>query len=512
MRNVVTYDEASSLDRFDLPRVWLMRAGCIFTAAFSVFTLLGWLAGSDLLVRIAPGYVAMVPSTAFCLALLAGALLSGRAPLMLVAAAVATLIGVVEALYNFAGFEVGLDAALLPGLSPGDKMAFGTTVGLVLASYCIAALARPALFKRTAFEVAATAGLAMAAVAVVGYMFNTQSLYAMFLFTAMALHTALGFTALFVAILLSKPDASWARVLLQGGIGSAGARRVLPIVILGPLIICLVGLTVTRTGVSDSNFRLSVIAITMIALIGATVLRNAARENRAQQELFGVMNNLYETMDKLEFANAEKELLLREVYHRVKNNLQQVNAILRMEARQMNDPALTRSMKLVEERVAAMGLVHQLLVSSDKLSQVRMDEFLPRLLGNLSLGNDLVRRKIKLSSSVDPHQIRLEGAISVGLILNELIINAIEHAFPNDAAGTITISYSVLGDGVRIVVSDDGAVAARPGGGTAIAGSGMKIVTGFVENLDGEMTFTRDNGMTVTIDLPADYDVRASDG
>ncbi len=508
MRYSVPFQDSADAAAFAKVRLLLVRIATIFTAAFSAFTLIGWLAGSELLVRIAPGYGAMVPGTALSLLLLSGAMLSGREGVMLICACLATAIAVVESLFNFLGYPTGLDALVLPILDPTDNMAFGTAIGIVLASYCIAAQARHRFFNRTAFEVTATAGLAMSAVALVGYMFDAESLYAMFLFTSMALHTALALAALFIAILLSRPEASWMDLLWEGGIGSSGARRVLPIVIVGPLLVCLLALMTTHSGLVDANFRLSVVAIAMVLAIGATVLRNAALENRSQRELLGVMNNLYETLDRLEFANAEKELLLREVYHRVKNNLQQVNAILRMESRQMNDPALTRSLRLVEDRVSAMSLVHHLLVSSDRLSQVNIDEFLPRLIENISLGNDLVRRKIFLTADVDHHQIKLDGAISVGLIVNELIINAVEHAFPGETAGAITVTYRVRDDGVRITVADTGMVESRPGGGKGIGGSGMKIVTGFVENLEGRMRFTHGDGMTVTIDLPSDYDRR----
>lgn len=512
MRNLATFANDSTPELFEKTRRWLVKAGCVLTAGVSLFTLIGWFAGSDLLVRIAPGYVAMVPSTAFSLLLLAGALLSGRPGAMVAASALAAFVAVIEVLLKITGLEVGLDTANMLGFDAGDSMALGTALGLILAAYCIAAMARPALFRKAAFEVCGTGGLAMAGVALVGYMFNTESLYAMFLFTAMALHTALAFVALFVAILLSRPQESWVGLLLEPGTGSTGARRVLPIVVIGPLVICLVALAATRAGVFDSNFRLSAIAITMMAIIGATVLRSAAIENRWQAQLLGVMDNLFETLDKLEVANAEKELLLREVYHRVKNNLQRVNAILRMEARQMNDPALTRSLRLLEERVTAMSLVHQLLVSSDNLSQVNMDEFLPRLIENLSDGNDLTRRRIDLLATVDTHQIKLEGAISVGLILNELIVNAIEHGFPGEAPGTIDVTYEVAAHGIRITVADDGPLLARANGGSAIDASGMKIVTSFVEKLDGEMTVTRDTGRVTTITLPADYDERANEG
>ncbi len=387
-------------------------AGTAVAVALAVLVL-GWLLGLDAVVRIRPAFAAMVPSTAVCFALLGTGLLlrvSDPRRQSRTALAMSVLVGAVAALDLAIFWTVsrnGIDGVLFPGRMGRDYMAFATAASFLLGAYCLAGLSAPRLYHARAVEVCATLGLMAALVAIVGYAYDSEALYGVFLFSAMALHTAVTFALLFAAILLASWRDNWTGVLFDEGSGSAGARRLFPLAIAGPFLLCLLSLRLTAGGAFDANFRISLLAIAMMTLAAAAVLRNAVIENRAERRLLG-------TMEDLARSNADKELLLREVYHRVKNNLQQVTAMLRIEARQRDDPALRASYDATAERIRALGLVHQLLISSSAPSEVRARDFLRELVDNIAAGNDLARRGMEIEVEADEDRLQLDVAVSLG--------------------------------------------------------------------------------------------------
>ena len=194
----------------------------------------GWLLGLEALVRLYPTFAAMVPSTAISFIAAGGGLIAWSRRMdggCAAAAAASTIIGVL-ALLNL-GVEViglgpGIDAVLLPELFGPDRMALSTSICFILAAICLWQLARPGAADEYSFGASATLGLSVAAVALVGYAFDAKALYQVFIFTAMALHTAVLFFFLFLALLLARPSDSWIGLLLRDLNSSSGARRLCP--------------------------------------------------------------------------------------------------------------------------------------------------------------------------------------------------------------------------------------------------------------------------------------------
>jgi PAS domain S-box-containing protein len=193
---------------------------------------------------------------------------------------------------------------------------------------------------------------------------------------------------------------------------------------------------------------------------------------------------------------AQRDLLLREVYHRVKNNLQIVDGLVMMQARQLKDPAAAQALAGLRSRIYALGLVHHQLMASTNLETFDLGPFLQELVRNILDGGD--HDAVALELDVEPLQVDFDFAIPLGLLVTELVTNALKHAL-RDGRGRIKVACRPSPDGrVLLSVADDGPGRAAGDGGT---GLGSIIIAGLVGQLDGEMTTRNAPGFVTEISL-----------
>jgi len=157
----------------------------------------------------------------------------------------------------------------------------------------------------------------------------------------------------------------------------------------------------------------------------------------------------------LEATLEAKTLLLHEVDHRVKNNLTMVGSLLRLQARSLPDPALRGTVETMLERIDALATVHRRLYQNNDIRRFDAGAFAQDLASDILGGSG--RDDIILETKVQPLEIPAASATALGLILNELILNAVKHAFPEDKGGTLTLNVWRDGDTGRIELHDDGA-------------------------------------------------------
>ncbi|WP_051882183.1 sensor histidine kinase [Parvularcula oceani] len=464
----------------------------------------GWTFGSDALRRVRPDFAAMVPTTALSFVLLGGVLClrQARPETGTRLRRAAGLLVFTLALLNLAVSTVlhtsGLEGLVLSasGDYPNAGTATATAFCFLLASFCVMRPRPPEGREDLAFTIAATTGLVLACIALTGYAFDAAALYEVSLFTAMAVHTALAFAALFLALLLSVPDHGWIQVLAGDGGGSASARRLLPGTLILPFLLCLLALWATGLGAFSANFRLSVLAIVMIVLLSVAVLRSAFVQNRIEGDLHAAL--------------ADRELLLREVYHRVKNNLQMTTALLRLGRDQTEDATAQRTIDATVQRVEALGIVHRLLLSARVPSEVDVQDFLRELCGNIAGAHAENGERPPIAVEAERGRLHVETTVTLGLLVNELVTNALKHAFPGTAAGEVRVGFSRKpgGEGV-LLVADDG-VGYEPGSG---GGIGTQLIEGLVAQLDGQMDVRAEQGTRVLITIPsATFEDRTYDG
>lgn len=153
----------------------------------------------------------------------------------------------------------------------------------------------------------------------------------------------------------------------------------------------------------------------------------------------------------------EKDVLLREIHHRVKNNLQVIASLLNMQARTTKDEDVKDALSESINRINAMALIHNQLYESGNLSEVHMKGFVDNLIGQLLRIYSVQDMKVTPNVSVADYPLPISIAVPVGLIVNELLTNAFKHAFVNRKGGNIWVSLGVSEKGlVSLSVSDDG--------------------------------------------------------
>jgi PAS domain S-box-containing protein len=152
------------------------------------------------------------------------------------------------------------------------------------------------------------------------------------------------------------------------------------------------------------------------------------------------ISQLKRTQEQLKASLSEKEVLLKEVHHRVKNNLQIISSLVNLQADSLADDRLQGVLGDVRDRVRTMALVHEKLYQTDDLSRLDFAEFAPSLLKYLWSAHGVTNRNVRLKMSFTPFVLPVEMAVHCGLILNELTSNSIKHAFPSSRDGEVTVA------------------------------------------------------------------------
>lgn len=202
-------------------------------------------------------------------------------------------------------------------------------------------------------------------------------------------------------------------------------------------------------------------------------------------------------------ALREKETLLKELYHRVKNNLQLITSLFNLQARTLPPGGARTALSEGAGRVQAMALVHEKLYQSGKLSSIMLDTYVGELCVQLGVTASASTRGIALVAEVEPIEIGLELAVPVGLLLNELISNSLKHAFPDERPGRIVVQITMNDAGrVTLRVSDDGVGFPPDLDQTCSRALGLKLVAALSRQLGAEGYAPQNrNGATVTVEF-----------
>lgn len=166
---------------------------------------------------------------------------------------------------------------------------------------------------------------------------------------------------------------------------------------------------------------------------------------------------MHQSEQELRAALTEKEVLLKEVHHRVKNNLQIVSSLLYLQASQLENPEIKETLRESQSRVRSMALIHENLYRSGNLGNIQFDVHAENLCGQLVSTYGIDSQRVHLELDVKPITLDLDYAIPLSLLLNELIANALKHAFPDDRSGTVSVTMARRDSGeIELVVRDDG--------------------------------------------------------
>jgi PAS domain S-box-containing protein len=232
-------------------------------------------------------------------------------------------------------------------------------------------------------------------------------------------------------------------------------------------------------------------------LIGATML------NEATGDCMCFVLDVSERKradERLRASLREKEVLLKEVHHRVKNNLQFICSLLSLQAGQLEDRKAAEAFTESQSRVRAMALVHEDLYRSRDLASVHLAQHVEALCAHLYRSCSVDPERITLELSIADVEMDLDRSLCCGLIIHELVSNAIKHAFPDGRAGRVRVQLEALPEGWYALSVADTGVGLPPGLDPARCGSlGLQLVTDLAEQLGASLTLGGDGGATFTI-------------
>lgn len=199
----------------------------------------------------------------------------------------------------------------------------------------------------------------------------------------------------------------------------------------------------------------------------------------------------------------EKELLLRELHHRVKNNLQVVSSLLDLQSSAIADPSAREIFKQSQNRIGSMALIHEQLYQTSNLAQVDVRPYIEKLTYHLEASYSVWSDRITPHLEIDDSSLEIDQAVTCGLIVNELVTNALKHAFPADhrAGAYVRISFVRTGDGYRLIVSDNGRGFRGGGTGGPRRGLGLSLVAMLVQQLRGTMEVDGERGTEFRIEF-----------
>lgn len=240
------------------------------------------------------------------------------------------------------------------------------------------------------------------------------------------------------------------------------------------------------------NYLYLVIGIGLVVLFILFIQAKSLRA--ANQKLTGQKDELARNAE-------EKELLLNEIHHRVKNNLQVVSSLLNMQSREVTDEKVLSALKEGRDRVHSMALVHQMFYQgADESSSIQADNYIEQLCGSLlrSYGAD---DSVELQLSIQPTKFDIDRAILVGLIINELVSNSLKYAFKGKTEkGKLTVSLNSEGEDHILVVQDNGS--GQTTDNRNADSFGLKLVNSTIKKLNGRVTVITDNGYSTRIEFP----------
>ena len=203
----------------------------------------------------------------------------------------------------------------------------------------------------------------------------------------------------------------------------------------------------------------------------------------------------------LENAVEEQQTLLAELNHRVKNNMAIIISLLNMQKNRTDNPETLEALQDVHDRVMSMALVHQKMYQNKNISMVELAPYITELIAEIRNSID-IKKNITFRTEIEPIQLDLSTTIPLGLILNELITNAIKHAFPSKENPEIFISLKQVDDNhFEVLVLDNGIGSTAPNLSKR-NGLGMKLIESLTEQINGKCEFKTDNGLHFKLIVP----------
>lgn len=211
--------------------------------------------------------------------------------------------------------------------------------------------------------------------------------------------------------------------------------------------------------------------------------------------------------EQIQASLQEKEVLLKEIHHRVKNNLQIVYSLLRLQRRKLKDQLAANALLESQSRIEAIALIHEKLYQSDDLARINLAEYIPSLITNLFSTYNVNHIQIELKTEIEPAFLNIDKGICCGLIINELLSNSLKYAFPASMQSDpcICINFTKTKDSTfSLIVKDNGIGVPRHINLLHLETLGLQLVQGFVQQLKGTLQANCQSGTAFHILFPGE--------
>lgn len=225
-----------------------------------------------------------------------------------------------------------------------------------------------------------------------------------------------------------------------------------------------------------------------------------------EDNVIGAVESLEDVTDRLmaekelKSSLEEKNLLLQEIHHRVKNNMQVISSLINLQSAQAHDERDRDLFFASRDRVRSMAKIHEKLYASENLAEINFSEYMQSLVSELFIAYEVLPR-IKWKMDVEDVLLGVDTAVPSGLIMNELITNSIKHAFPGDMGGEITITLHSSDETILMGVSDNGVGLASEIDFKDTQTLGFRLVNSLVQQLEGTIDLERNHGTAFSIEF-----------
>lgn len=235
---------------------------------------------------------------------------------------------------------------------------------------------------------------------------------------------------------------------------------------------------------------LAIAGLVIAGLVGFFLYKNQEKNKLLTKQKF-----------KLEENVEEINLLLKEVHHRVKNNLQVVTSLLNIQQRSITDQKAQEAIQESKNRIESMGLIHRSFYQNKNLGEINSQEYIQNLVNHIFSSYSTDHEKIELDIKVADIYLDMDTLVPLGLIINEMVSNALKHAFAQKEAGKLTISLDKQEDQYKLEISDNGSGLEDIAELEQSRSFGLKMIKAFVKKLDGTLKLLQTEGTTFQIEF-----------
>lgn len=226
------------------------------------------------------------------------------------------------------------------------------------------------------------------------------------------------------------------------------------------------------------------------------------REKEAVQTILYDVTEFKNRENQIIQSLEEKQVLLKEIHHRVKNNMAVISGLLELQAMKISDDRLRGLLKQSQLRVSSMAMVHEKLYQTENFSDISFDEYIQELVNTIKKTVDISTNKISIEFNLEPIGMNINQAIPTALIINELVVNSYKHAFEDGESGRIGIAIAQNNGQVQVIVDDNGKGLSEDFDIKSQNSLGTNLIKTLANQLNAEMSYHSENGTRFDMSFP----------